>query len=138
MSDDGDPHTRGAWGVGLATLTEDDRVLDTWYPTIALGTEGAPRDAVGTRVLGGAEAATLGTPELAAAVGEDVRRGVRVVAVTTVVEDLATPPADPHDAYLRLHLLSHRLVRPPGAHPRGGFAVLHHAARASARPLDPR
>jgi 2,3,4,5-tetrahydropyridine-2-carboxylate N-succinyltransferase len=137
MSDDGDPRTRGAWGVGLATLTEDDRVLDTWYPTIALGTEGAPRDAVGTRVLGGAEAATLGTPELAAAVGEDVRRAVRVVAVTTVVEDLATPPADPHDAYLRLHLLSHRLVRPHGANVDGIFAILNNVAWTSAGPVDP-
>src|SRR3954451_24878412 len=98
MSDDGDPHTRGAWGVGLATLTEDDRVLDTWYPTIALGTEGAPRDAVGTRVLDAAEAATLGTPELAAAGGGDRRRGVSVVAGTPVVEALGAPPADPHDA----------------------------------------
>src|SRR3954466_195376 len=105
----GERQRRGAWGVGLATLAGGDRVLDTWYPTIALGTEGAPRDAVGTRVLGGAEAATLGTPELAAAVGGDVRRGVRGVGVPTVVEALAPPPADPHDAYLRLHLLSHRL-----------------------------
>src|SRR3954452_24043915 len=98
MSHDGDPHTRGAWGVGLATVTEDDRVLDTWYPTIALGTEGAPRDAVGTRVLDAAEAATLGTPELAAAGGGDQARRRGVVAVTTVVENLGAPPADPHYA----------------------------------------
>jgi 2,3,4,5-tetrahydropyridine-2,6-dicarboxylate N-succinyltransferase len=133
----GDPHTRGAWGVGLATLAGDDRVLDTWYPTIALGIEGAPRDAVGTRVLDGAEAATLGTPELAAAVGEDPRRGVRVVAVTTVVEDLSTAPADPHDVYLRLHLLSHRLVRPHGANLEGVFAILNNVAWTSAGPVDP-
>jgi 2,3,4,5-tetrahydropyridine-2,6-dicarboxylate N-succinyltransferase len=127
----------GAWGVGLATLAEGDRVLDTWYPTIALGTEGAPRDGVGTRVLDAPEAATLGTPELAAAVGEDARRGVRVVAVTTVVEDLGAPPADPHDVYLRLHLLSHRLVRPHGANLDGVFALLNNVAWTSAGPVDP-
>jgi 2,3,4,5-tetrahydropyridine-2-carboxylate N-succinyltransferase len=127
----------GAWGVGLATLADGDRVLDTWYPTIALGTEGAPRDGVGTRVLDAAEAATLGTPELGAAVGEDARRGVRVVAVTTVVEDLGAPPADPHDAYLRLHLLSHRLVRPHGANLDGVFALLNNVAWTSAGPVDP-
>jgi 2,3,4,5-tetrahydropyridine-2,6-dicarboxylate N-succinyltransferase len=132
----GERQRRGAWGVGLATLADGDRVLDTWYPTIALGTEGAPRDAVGTRVLDGAEAATLGTPELAAAVGEDRRRGVRVVAVTTVVEDLGAPPADPHDAYLRLHLLSHRLVRPHGANLDGVFAVLNNVAWTNAGPVD--
>jgi 2,3,4,5-tetrahydropyridine-2,6-dicarboxylate N-succinyltransferase len=112
-------------------------VLDTWYPTIALGTEGAPRNGTGTRVLDAAEAATLGTPELAAAVGEDARRGVRVVAVTTLVEDLGAPPADPHDAYLRLHLLSHRLVRPHGANLDGVFAVLNNVAWTSAGPVDP-
>jgi 2,3,4,5-tetrahydropyridine-2-carboxylate N-succinyltransferase len=133
----GDLQRRGAWGVGLATLAEGDRVLDTWYPTIALGTEGAPRNAVGTRVLDAAEAATLGTPELAAAVGDDQRRRVRVVAVTTVVEDLGAPPADPHDAYLRLHLLSHRLVRPHGANLDGVFATLNNVAWTSAGPVDP-
>src|SRR6188472_2212840 len=127
----------GAWGVGLATLAEGDRVLDTWYPTIALGTEGAPRDGVGTRVLDASEAATLGTPELAAAVGEDTRRGVRIVAVTTVVEDLGAPPADPQDLYLRLHLLSHRLVRPHGANLDGVFALLNNVAWTSAGPVDP-
>jgi 2,3,4,5-tetrahydropyridine-2-carboxylate N-succinyltransferase len=92
---------------------------------------------VGTRVLDAAEAATLGTPELAAAVGEDARRDVRVAAVTTVVEDLSAPPADPHDAYLRLHLLSHRLVRPHGANLDGVFAVLNNVAWTSAGPVDP-
>jgi 2,3,4,5-tetrahydropyridine-2-carboxylate N-succinyltransferase len=132
-----DLQIRGAWGVGLATLTSDDRVLDTWYPTIALGTEGAPRDGVGTRVLDGAEAATLGTLDLAAAVGEDVKRGVRIVAVTTVVEDLGAPPADPHDAYLRLHLLSHRLVRPHGTNLDGLFSILNNVAWTTAGPVDP-
>jgi 2,3,4,5-tetrahydropyridine-2,6-dicarboxylate N-succinyltransferase len=128
---------RSAWGVGLATLAAGDRVLDTWYPTLALGTEGAPHGASGTRVLDPAEAATLGTPELAEAIGEDARRGVRVVAVATVVEDLGAPPADPHDAYLRLHLLSHRLLRPHGANLNGVFAMLNNVAWTSAGPVDP-
>jgi 2,3,4,5-tetrahydropyridine-2-carboxylate N-succinyltransferase len=62
---------------------------------------------------------------------------VRVVAVTTVVEDLGAPPADPHDAYLRLHLLSHRLVRPHGANLDGVFAVLNNVAWTNAGPVDP-
>ena len=37
---------------------------------------------------------------------------MRTVAVLTVIGSLAEPPADAHDAYLRLHLLSHRLIRP--------------------------
>ena len=43
---------------------------------------------------------------------------MRTVAVLTVIGSLAEPPADAHDAYLRLHLLSHRLVRPHEAEPR--------------------
>jgi 2,3,4,5-tetrahydropyridine-2-carboxylate N-succinyltransferase len=125
----GDPQ-RGAWGVGLATLADGDRVLDTWYPTPALGSEGGP---AGTRVLDAAEA----PPELAAAVREDARRGVRVVVVATVVEDLGAPPADPHDAYLRLHLLSNRLIQPHGANLDGVFTLLNNVAWTSAGPVDP-
>ena len=74
---------------------------------------------------------------LAAAVSADPRRGVRVVAVVTVLEDLATPPADAHDAYLRLHLLSHRLIAPHGANLDGIFGVLANVAWTSHGPVDP-
>ena len=46
---------------------------------------------------------------------EDALRGVGIEPVTTVIADLAAPPADVADAYLRLHLLSHRLVPPARA-----------------------
>src|SRR3712207_4758986 len=95
---------QGAWGDGLATVAEPDgRVLDTWFPGPALGAPD-PRASAGTRELEPGESA----PELADATGRDERRGVRTVAVRTVLRSLADPPADPHDAYLRLHLLSHR------------------------------
>jgi 2,3,4,5-tetrahydropyridine-2-carboxylate N-succinyltransferase len=136
MSDGTDAAPGGAWGAGLATLT-GERVLDTWYPTLALGVEAAPRRGAGTHVLDAAEAATLGGSELAGAVGEDSRRGVRVVAVTTAIEDLGVPPADPHDAYLRLQLISHRLVRPHGLSLEGLFGVLNNVAWTTAGPVDP-
>jgi 2,3,4,5-tetrahydropyridine-2-carboxylate N-succinyltransferase len=101
--------TDGASGVGLATRTSDGRILDTWYlsPTLGSTTEGA-----GTLVLDAAAASAALGPDAGAAVGPDALRGVEVVAVSTVVPDLSAPIADAHDAYLRLHLLSHRLVRP--------------------------
>jgi 2,3,4,5-tetrahydropyridine-2,6-dicarboxylate N-succinyltransferase len=122
---------QAAWGYGLATLTEpDDRVLDTWFPEPLLGTaDGEP----GTRGLGPSE----GSPELAAAAHRDERRGVRTVAVQTVIGSLADPPADAHDAYLRLHLLSHRLVRPHEADLTGLFGVLPNVAWTSHGPVDP-
>ena len=123
----------GAWGYGLATLTEPDgRVLDTWFPEPRIGLDGAPGEP-GTRVLGQNE----GPYELAAATGRDERRGVRTIAVLTVIGSLAEPPADAHDAYLRLHLLSHRLIRPHEADLTGLFGVLANVAWTSHGPVDP-
>ncbi len=127
------PRDDGAWAHGLATLTEDGgRVLDTWFPTPHLGLEAAP-GGPGTRVLGQNE----GPYELAGATGRDERRGVRTVAVLTVIGSLAEPPADAHDAYLRLHLLSHRLIRPHEADLTGLFGVLANVAWTSHGPVDP-
>jgi 2,3,4,5-tetrahydropyridine-2-carboxylate N-succinyltransferase len=134
----GDDTATGAWGIGLATVTEPGgRVLDTFYPSPQLGRGRAPDGVAGTRRLEPAEAAALGGAELAAAATVDERRGVRVVAVATVVEDLAAPPADAHDGYLRLHLLSHRLLQPHGASLDGLFGVLANVAWTSCGPVDP-
>jgi 2,3,4,5-tetrahydropyridine-2,6-dicarboxylate N-succinyltransferase len=101
-------NARTAWGHGLATTTlTDGTVLDVWYPQPALGErDDAP-------VPAGLEAAA----------GTDEARGVRTVVVTTEI-DLDTAPQDTADAYLRLHLLSHRLVQPHGQNLDGIFGVL--------------
>ena len=119
----------GAWGLGLATVTEPDgRVLDVLFPEPRLGHDDAPHCG-GTR-----EAADAGP--LAAAVGRDELRGVRTIAVATAIVDLSRPPADVPDAYLRLHLLSHRLVRPHGLSLEGIFGVLPNVAWTSRGPVD--
>jgi 2,3,4,5-tetrahydropyridine-2-carboxylate N-succinyltransferase len=103
--------TRAAWGYGLATITGTGTVLDTWYPGPALGE--APRDP-----------GPHGVPyELATLAGADAFRQVSLQVVRTVI-DLDAEPADPSDAYLRLHLLSHRLVRPNTVNLSGVFGVL--------------
>lgn len=87
--------TRNAWGHGLATITADGTVLDTWYPAPALG-----------------EADSSAAPaELTALEGSDEARGVTLNVVTKSI-DLDAPAADASDVYLRLHLLSHRLAQP--------------------------
>ena len=102
---------RSAWGYGLATVTDDGRTLDTWYPEPALG---APP----------ADAGPFGVPpDLSSLETVDPQRGVHTTVVRTVV-DLDAPPADAADAYLRLHLLSHRLVAPHGCNLTGVFGVL--------------
>jgi 2,3,4,5-tetrahydropyridine-2-carboxylate N-succinyltransferase len=107
-----------AWGYGLATVTDDGAVLDAWYPEPRLGKSPAEAEA----------------PELLAkAAGHDGLRRVRTEVVRTEIE-LATAPADAADAYLRLHLLSHRLVRPHGLSTEGIFAALSNVVWTSAGP----
>jgi 2,3,4,5-tetrahydropyridine-2-carboxylate N-succinyltransferase len=117
------PETTSAWGVGLATVTEPgDRVLDTFFPDPRLGGDVEPHGA--------------GHP-LASAQRRDERRGVRTELRTVVIEDLSAPPADTPDAYLRLHLLSHRLVKPRDVALDGIFGVLPNVAFTTAGPVDP-
>ena len=95
-----------AAGFGLATVTDDGTVLDTWFPDPELGAYSPS----GTTRLSADEA----PDEFAALAGPDPDRGVEVVAVRTVIAALEDKPADTYDAYLRLHLISHRLVEPHG------------------------
>lgn len=99
---------RSAWGFGLATITLGGQVLDTWYPAPALGEVD--------------ESATA-PEELGALEGTDVPRGVRL-EVRRVLIDLDAAPSDVSDAYLRLHLLSHCLVRPNSINLDGIFGAL--------------
>ena len=101
-----------AWGHGLATIVtrgaSEGTVLEAWFP----------RPSLGSRPEGDQPPV-----ELAARAGDHPARGVRTEVVTVEI-DLATAPADPADAYLRLHLLSHRLVAPHGQNLDGIFGVL--------------
>jgi 2,3,4,5-tetrahydropyridine-2-carboxylate N-succinyltransferase len=110
-----------AHGWGLATVATAGRgagaVLDTWFPAPALGA-----DSVGSA-----------PDDLQALAREDVVRRVRT-EVRLVQIDLAEPPQDACDAYLRLHLLSHRLVRPRGLSVDGIFGVLTNVVWTSAGP----
>ena len=91
-------------------------VLDVWFPKPEL-------DGVET-----AETVVLdaeNTPaELRELVGTDEARGVKTVAVHTGIADLSAAPVDAYDVYLRLHLLSHRLIKPHGANLEGIFGLL--------------
>ncbi|MCI3222104.1 2,3,4,5-tetrahydropyridine-2,6-dicarboxylate N-succinyltransferase [Streptomyces sp. NP-1717] len=132
MTDTTATRTTGAVAAGLATLTEDGTVLDTWYPAPALFDEPGP---AGTERLSADRAAELLGDTARKAVGPDPRRGVEVVAVRTVIASLDDKPLDAHDAYLRLHLLSHRLVKPHGQSLDGLFGLLANVAWTSLGPV---
>ncbi|MDT0451840.1 2,3,4,5-tetrahydropyridine-2,6-dicarboxylate N-succinyltransferase [Streptomyces hesseae] len=124
--------TTGAVAAGLATLAEDGTVLDTWFPAPELTDAPGP---AGTERLTAERAAELLGEGALKAVGPDPRRGVEVVAVRTVIASLDDKPADAHDAYLRLHLLSHRLVKPHGQSLDGVFGLLANVAWTSLGPV---
>lgn len=106
-------------GVGLATVTADGTVLDTWYPHPKLG----DGPAAGSVRLSVDEAVAALGPAVTGTLGPDTDRGVEVVAMRTSIT-LADAPVDAHDVYLRLHLLSTRLVRPHGLNLAGVFGLL--------------
>ena len=112
--------TRTAWGHALLTRTDDGTVLDAWFPSPALGEPGGA----------GELAAPAG---LEALVGRDDARGVHR-EVRLVTADLDAPPADAADGWLRLHLLSHRLVRPNSLNLDGLFGVLTNVVWTSQGP----
>jgi 2,3,4,5-tetrahydropyridine-2-carboxylate N-succinyltransferase len=129
---------RSAHGFGLATIAvaagadgaEEAAVLDVWFPSPALGTaaEHLRDDAV-------VDAAPA---ELVAAAdnGDDADRGTQTKVVFVQV-DLDQPPADTADVYLRLHLLSHRLVKPNSINLEGIFGKLPNVVWTNFGPCHP-
>lgn len=104
-----------AHGHGIATLS-GSTVLDVWFPAPALG-------------------ALTGTPDaaLTALAVADIDRGITREVVSVEI-DLTKAPADAKDAYLRLHLLSHRLVKPHGQSLDGLFGLLANVVWTSVGP----
>lgn len=96
---------QGARATGIANIAADGTVLDSWYPSVQLV------DDVSRSHTRRVSANDL-SPRLLNLIGMDRDRHVEVVPVCTEIADLSTPAVDAHDVYLRLHLLSHRKVKP--------------------------
>ncbi len=115
---------RSAWGYGLVTTADDGTVLDTWFRSPTLGDFPAGRDR------------HIAPADFASVVGGDPRRKVTVDFLTVEI-DLDAPPASTPDAYLRLQLLSHLIVRPNTINLDGIFAQLPIVAWTNAGPVHP-
>lgn len=114
--------SRTASGVGLATVVDSGpkagTVLDVFYPAPALSPN----------------ADTSFEADLRVAATTDPDRNVRSEIVTTVI-DLDAAPADTADAYLRLHVLSHRLAEPNTINMDGVFGQLANVAWTNRGPV---
>ncbi|MEI6552515.1 MAG: 2,3,4,5-tetrahydropyridine-2,6-dicarboxylate N-succinyltransferase [Actinomycetes bacterium] len=104
-----------ASGHGIATISKGT-TLDVWFPTPSLS------------ALSGTAPA-----ELVALAGADAARGVSREVIGIEI-DITKAPADAADAYLRLHLLSHRLVKPHGVALDGIFGLLSNVVWTSVGP----
>ena len=107
---------RTAYGSGVATISASGDLLDCWF--LQLGFE---------PILHPADRSALLSP--------DPIRGVTKESVNIEI-DLDNPPTSAADAYLRLHLLSHRLVKPHGQNLNGIFGLLTNVAWTSAGPCS--
>ena len=110
--------SQNAYGFGIASTTSKGEVLDTWYSDLGLG-----------------DLASHPAPDLTDLVGTDSIRDV-TRSVVAVEINLDAAPANVSDAYLRLSLLSHRIVKPHGLNLDGIFGILPNVAWTSAGPCS--
>lgn len=108
---------RQAWGVGVATVDTKNTVLDVFFRKLGWG-EAAPEEYLSS------------LPES----HTDPRRGVGIVPVNVSI-DTSVAPKDAIDAYLRLHLLSHRLALPNSMNLDSIFGLLTNTVWTSLGPV---
>ena len=126
--------SQGAIGIGFATLADDGAILDSWYPRTVLCSDVHATEI--TEISTEAVVSELGS-QFAGISGRDQFRSVDVVPIR-IAARLEQPPIDARDVYLRLHLLSRRLIRPHGANLDGLFDLLSNVAWTSVgvMPID--
>lgn len=107
---------RQAWGDGIGTF-QGEQSFEVWFARPRLGD------------------ATDEAPATPSVDRTDSLRGVQVRSTRVVIADLDEPPGSVEDAYLRLHLLSHRLVRPNEINLDGLFGVLPNICWTSIGPV---
>ncbi|MGA1387074.1 MAG: 2,3,4,5-tetrahydropyridine-2,6-dicarboxylate N-succinyltransferase [Ilumatobacteraceae bacterium] len=111
-------HSTRAWGVGTATMSSSNVVLDAHF-----------------RRLGWGESCPAAERDSAPPPSGDARRGVEIVPITVEI-DTASAPRDAADVYLRLHMLSHRLAKPRTLNLDGAFGLLANVAWTSLGPVS--
>ncbi len=104
-----------AYGFGIATQNLAGSILESSFYELGLGN--APTNNMDSNFK--------------SLIGEDPIRKVKKVAIEVII-NLNDKPKDAADVYLRLHLLSHRLVKPHGVNLDGIFSLLANVVWTSA------
>jgi len=105
-----------AYGIGIATQNEAGQTLEVWYHSLGLGKK-------------------AGSEKFAELLAADSIRKVKRVNLSIEI-DLTKPAADVADVYLRLQLLSHRIVKPHGLNLDGIFGILPNLVWTSVGPCE--
>lgn len=108
-----------AYGFGVATNNSSGQTLDCTFYSLGIGEP----------------ANSQPEKEIKAQLGDDDIRGVKKVLVELKI-NLQDKPKDAKDVYLRLHLLSHRIVKPNELNLEGIFSLLSNVVWTSAGPCD--
>ncbi|MEO5842246.1 MAG: tetrahydrodipicolinate N-succinyltransferase N-terminal domain-containing protein [Acidimicrobiales bacterium] len=154
-----------AYAVGIATIAPNGQILDTRYPVANTDKHRLPA-AVLAQVLGrtsGTSTRRIDRTQLQEAVvalapaeachevdhpnlaswrvmldleAQPEPPGGQRVLVAAFIDALTDPPVDAHDVYLRLHLLSLRLVRPHGVNLDGIFGKLNTVVWTNVGPFE--
>ena len=156
-----------AFGIGTATFSvqgDGTKVLDTYFQVVNVAAHGDVAEVLARHAghEGGPGTVTFSPNRLADVVmqlqataqdaeanrrclaalresrfAENQGLGTRFEVVVIFIEDLDASSIDAHDAYLRLHLLSHRVKRPHSINLDGIFGLLSTVAWTSHGPADP-
>ncbi len=108
---------KSAFGFGIATRARDGSVLDVYFSVLGLG-----------------KLEKNNAPDLAKLLKVDEIRSTKSELVSREI-DLETAPVDAIDVYLRLHLLSHRIIKPHVASLEGIFGLLNNVVWTSQGPV---
>ncbi len=130
------------FGLGVVSENAEGAILDVFYPTPLGEVTGALSDAL-SGVCGRLDRSDLKTlandarsagDDALAALSDRLSESPVSVVASSLVANVA--PVSVEDAYLKLHMLSHRLVKPHGTDLTGVFGLLPNVAWTDEGPID--
>jgi 2,3,4,5-tetrahydropyridine-2,6-dicarboxylate N-succinyltransferase len=107
---------QNAFGIGIATQNQAGEILECWFHTLGIGSK-------------------TGVDKFPELLTTDEIRKVKRVNLSLEI-DLTKPAKDVADVYLRLQLLSHRIVKPHGLNLDGIFGILPNLVWSSVGPCE--
>jgi 2,3,4,5-tetrahydropyridine-2-carboxylate N-succinyltransferase len=107
---------QSAFGIGIASQNEAGQILECWFHTLGLGSKS-------------------GTDKYPELLTTDEIRKVKRINLSIEI-DLSKPAKDVADVYLRLQLLSHRIIKPHGLNLEGIFNILPNLVWSSVGPCE--